>query len=649
MRVIRLLSLTFATALLAPTAAAQYRPGGPTKPDNPAPGAARKGAAKPRPAEPRAAAKPGGAEARLKGVEDRLGAFDQRIAEAERRLDEIGRRLEAVAAATARKAARSPAEVERREALRKELEARRESLGKLKVSIEKGELDRTVLAPSVAKLESEIKKLEVELSALESAPKEGLEETVARLSREVDELKKQAAKPAASATAAPAAATAVPAEGPVKGLLARLSPTLARVLDLYGTLRLDYAFDSNRTQGGGNWVFWVLRDFEGKIGARDINDQAGLVNSFHARNTRFGFKIDAGRIALIRATLKGQLELDFFGAEAETGTWKAIPRIRIGAVTLDWGLVELMAGNHWDTFSTLIPTIIDSGTLWWGGNLGARRPQIRVTVKPKLGGWGRFVASFALARPFDISAPDYDNLGATKDKNADGKITAKDEYGRVTGEVLTPGNGNNDGSESGMPQLQWRVALETTPKTGTPLVAALGGHFERAVATLPAGTLQKTSWVGWSVGAELVVPIGGRFALRGEAYVGENLKDVMGGVSQDINPQTGEEIMAAGFWAEAVGKILPIWTVAAGYAGDYPIFSTMKIATVAQLEALRFRNQTAYFTTQLDLGSGLFAALSYYHMMTDFRISKSASTLDDGYEAFTAQNDRFMAAIWYSF
>ncbi len=434
--------------------------------------------------------------------------------------------------------------------------------------------------------------------------------------------------------------------------------SIGNLLQFYGQLRLDYSLDTSECAGGGNWVFWVLRDRNKAVGDRDFSDNKGSESNIHARNTRLGFKIKGTHIDVLKADLSGKFEIDFFGGETGTANWKAIPRLRVGALTLDWGWVELMAGNNWDTFSTLYPSSDDNAINWWTGNLGARRTMLRLSFKPMIGDKTRLWVQAAIARPFDISGQDYDNLnqvGTETDLNADGIITAKDEYGRDTGEVkaAAKGNGVNDGEASKIPQIQWRVAIESPIWTKTNFLFGLSGHYQRGKYSKPIINKENSKTISttdsYHIGAELVLPIIDELLLRGEAFYGQSLKDVMGGLGQDINTYTGEEIKGMGGWAELYGKPFGLWHLALGFAIDTPDDGTMDVGSAAALEALRFSHWSVYFSNMFNFGSGFGARLGYTYMRTEYRIAKDATYATTDYIKENANNHRVNVAMFYKF
>ena len=95
-----------------------------------------------------------------------------------------------------------------------------------------------------------------------------------------------------------------------------------------------------------------------------------------ASETRLGLKIFGPDVNEIKTS--GLVEVDFYGGGAENSPQ---PRIRHAYMKLEWPeqRLSLLAGQTWDVISPLNPSTLNYTVQWWGGNIGMRRPQIRVT------------------------------------------------------------------------------------------------------------------------------------------------------------------------------------------------------------------------------------------------------------------------------
>ena len=74
----------------------------------------------------------------------------------------------------------------------------------------------------------------------------------------------------------------------------------------------------------------------------------------------------------------GRVEIDFYGGGAEN---KSNPMMRHAYLNLDWpkDKFSILAGQTSDVISPLFPDTLNYTVGWWVGNIGYRRPQIRLT------------------------------------------------------------------------------------------------------------------------------------------------------------------------------------------------------------------------------------------------------------------------------
>ena len=98
------------------------------------------------------------------------------------------------------------------------------------------------------------------------------------------------------------------------------------------------------------------------------------------RLTRLGIDWSGPQIAKLgNAKLIGKLETDFQNGGTES---RQIIRIRHAYVRLDWERFSMLAGQTWDLVSPLFPTVNGDTLQWNAGNVGDRRPQLRVSSRP---------------------------------------------------------------------------------------------------------------------------------------------------------------------------------------------------------------------------------------------------------------------------
>jgi hypothetical protein len=148
-------------------------------------------------------------------------------------------------------------------------------------------------------------------------------------------------------------------------------------IKLYGFLRLDIDIDSQRANNDQTPLFITSADTRiGKPNAGDF--------SMHPRLSRFGIDYSGPRIAALGdSKLSGKFEVDFENGGSES---RQIIRIRHGYLKMDWDhQVSILAGQTWDVVSPLFPTVNNDTLMWNAGNVGDRRPQLRLAWEPKAG------------------------------------------------------------------------------------------------------------------------------------------------------------------------------------------------------------------------------------------------------------------------
>ncbi len=505
--------------------------------------------------------------------------------------------------------------------------------------------DTASAAPSAAELKAQIKaELEAELKA--QLKDELSKEFEARLEAETDrKIKEMEERKAAE----PPKEEAAKEEKKEQSLLT----SLGNVFQLYGFLRLDIAYDTSRTDYG-NWMLWTLpnKTFDRTDGTHVDYHNTNEI-SITPRLSRFGLKLKGQHIDKLKADVMGQVEIDFFGGDKKNAEWSAVPRWRHAWVGLDWGFVDLRAGQQSDIFSTLYPKTGDPGAGWFVGNVGGRRPMLSVNFKPKVAGKYTLWAQAAIARPGEVSGQDLDAI----DKDKNGEISASE----ITGDGL------NDGEDSGVPMVQWRLAFQGPLWTSKDFLLGVSGHYEQT-------ELRRQLWDltdlrehsksyrtgGWSVNAELAVPILEAWNVRGEFFYGENLGGVFGGVGQTINKESllgqgdPEAIKGMGFWVDTSIQPWELWGITLGYCSDRPDRDTLPKRDMALLEATRFSNQAAFAHTYFNFGKGFHWGLHYQYAWTDYKYVEDPDAFaetagEQGVKSYSAVNHRTLTYFMYKF
>ena len=312
-------------------------------------------------------------------------------------------------------------------------------------------------------------------------------------------------------------------------------------LKLYGFLRLDAMFDDSRTNDVQIPYLVLSEDDSPPMGAPagSLADDDDAEFALSGRLTRLGLDFDGPAVdELGGAELGGRIEIDFYNIGLPDSDSRYAIRMRLGYLTLDWGAWSLLAGQDWDVISPLYPIVNNDLVMWGAGNLGDRRPQLTVKNTTELGP-GRLVTQLGAAL-----------TGAVGGSNVAG--------------------GLRSGENSGRPMLHARVGYHGETDAGAAWQAGLWAHDaeEEFDAT---GSGSESSFDSHSVGLDVQVPLWAkRLWLTGEAWTGENLRDVRGGILQGVNPVTGDEIEAEGGFVELGFGATEHLSLYAGFSQDDP-------------------------------------------------------------------------------
>lgn len=394
------------------------------------------------------------------------------------------------------------------------------------------------------------------------------------------------AKPDTSATGAPA-----PPGNPVTsrpGFRTRI----------YGFLRADMDQDNRKMFAGDELPFYVLSPAD----PRGRNKKDGDF-TIHPRLTRVGIDTEAPAIkGWDNTKVSGKLEIDFFNMlpdrNSATSNSRQFLRIRHAYGQLDHKDAHFLFGQTWDLISPLFPSVNYEVLMWNAGNLGDRRPQFRFTYDPKV--WkGR--ASLAVM--------------AGSSGAIDGQDIDADQ--------------NLDGEESGRPVFQFRAALnQRSWVKGQNWEFGLWGHdgafrIDRAKAI--AG---HRSFSSQALGLDLRLPITRRLLLQGEAFVGQDMADIRGGVGQNLNAITGGNVRSHGGWAEVLYQATPFYTVGGGFTIDDPEnrdVTPFVPASSNQTSVGRTLNRAYYLVNHFNLGGGFLMGADVMFFHTDYRGLPSGS------------------------
>ncbi|MDX1385938.1 MAG: hypothetical protein R3190_19965 [Thermoanaerobaculia bacterium] len=294
--------------------------------------------------------------------------------------------------------------------------------------------------------------------------------------------------------AQPAAAAADPATPP--------EPESGPEVRFYGLLKVDAAYDTACTVPG-NFVKWVELE-------PDNPDDDG----FHltANQSRLGIEVTdlAGRTTEAGA----RFEIDFYGGGPEN---RSEPMLRHAYFRVGWpkrGL-ELLAGQTSDLFSPLSPPTLNYSVAWFAGNIGYRRPQIRLTHRSRPGDGIGFELAGAIARTISDLQSDFVPVDA--------------------------------GVDAGVPGVQGRLGVDIPRGGDDSLRLGLSGHWSQEELDTSAQG-EATDFDSWSLNLDFSTALGRRTRLQGELFEGANLTAYLGGIGQGVNLDRMQEIGSRGGW-----------------------------------------------------------------------------------------------------
>jgi hypothetical protein len=281
-------------------------------------------------------------------------------------------------------------------------------------------------------------------------------------------------------------------------------------VQIYGILRLDSSYDTSQVEPG-NYIKWVKSEKDNE------ND-----NQFDmtANQSRLGLKINGPEDDQLKTS--GLLEVDFYGGGEEN---KATIKMRHGYLKLEWpnDRFDIIAGQTWDVIAPLNPYTLNDTVMWYAGNIGYRRPQLRLTKSYSLGNDVDLKLEGALAR----------TLGRKPS---------------FTGAI-------DSGSDAGFPCMQARTSV-TFPWFGPkPTTIGISGHWAKEEYDTSDSGAHK-NFDSWSTNLDMTLPISKWLAVKGELFNGENIDAYAGGIGQGVITDTSKhnfykEIGSRGGWVAA--------------------------------------------------------------------------------------------------
>lgn len=271
----------------------------------------------------------------------------------------------------------------------------------------------------------------------------------------------------------------------------------------YGYIKADASYDNSRVNNG-NYVKWVDPE-----SSNNNDDEFNLT----ANQTRIGLKISGPDSEDLNVS--GVVEVDFYGGNKNGASENTShPFLRHAYMKMDWPKerFNIIAGQTWDTISPLNPGTLNYSVAWWAGNIGYRRPQIRLTKSYDLGNDLDLKLEGALAR----------NIGT-------------DAF-----------NITESGEDSGQPMYQGRTSLTFPMLAYKPTTVGVSGHWGKEEFDTNSKKFDT-----WSLNLDINQPVNEWLTIKSELFKGENLNQFLGGIGQGINTTTFNEISTKGGWIAA--------------------------------------------------------------------------------------------------
>jgi hypothetical protein len=290
------------------------------------------------------------------------------------------------------------------------------------------------------------------------------------------------------------------------------------------------------------------------------------------RLSRLGLSIDRWDIKDDRIFGEGKLEIDFAGGGGANAIRLRHAYASVTRQRRQLG-IELLAGQTWDLVSPLFPSAQNDAQLRYAGNLGDRRPQLRLSIYPT----DKAHLAIAAAAPTVLDAQDLD------------------------------GDGEADAMASARPMLQWLFEVRSRlGRRGNLVRMGVSGHV--AQTELADGTARPSA----SVAAHFYLPFSKQVFILGEGYLGSNLAEVGGGIGHGISEMTNEGVRALGGWLELA--LLPT---------ERHMLSVGTSLDVANTEDLqpgdRERNGTIYSVLRYKPRPALQLGLEHLYWRTDYK------------------------------
>jgi len=313
-------------------------------------------------------------------------------------------------------------------------------------------------------------------------------------------------------------------------------------VELYGYIKLDAAYDTSRTDVG-NFARWVVSEEDD-----DDDDQFNMT----ARQSRFGLRFDGPDVNGM--VTSGRVELDFYEGGSENKN-RLMMRHAYWQVAWPEHDVSILAGQTSDVISPLVPPTLNYTVGWWVGDIGYRRPQLRVTK----------------------------GISVSDDSSMQLQLAAA----RSIGDNTPFGMGADTGEDAGFPSVQGRAAVTFPFLAGKKSSVGISGHWGEEEYDFDNAD-NNEELATWSANLDVKVPICNWLTFSGEVWTGENVDAYLGGVAQGVVVESNagmfvngigwdgqgfvdaEEVESCGGWIALAFGPFDQWSYGVGASVDDP-------------------------------------------------------------------------------
>ena len=290
-------------------------------------------------------------------------------------------------------------------------------------------------------------------------------------------------------------------------------------IQLYGYFKADASYDDSRVNTG-NFATWV--ESEENV---SNDDQFNMT----AKQTRLGFRVTGPETEDMITS--GRAEIDFYGSAGAENKGNVL--LRHAYLKLDWpdDNFNIIAGQTSDVISPLVPSTVNYSVAWWAGNIGYRRPQIRLTKGYDLGTDASLKLEGAITR----------NIGDNTLVNTE------------------------SGEDSGKPAYQGRVSSTFYVLPYKPTTVGFSGHYGEEEYDINTRGSHK-DFESWSLNLDVTQPVNEWLTFKGEMFTGQNLNQYLGSIGQSVKNNNLEDIRSSGGWLAASMGPWDNWRFNAGFS-----------------------------------------------------------------------------------